>query len=97
MVKQAENYKWSSASHHCGLVESEALSHQANKMVDIPQADWSEWLTKKENKSMTDLLERNSEKNLPCVNDGFIAKLEQLAKRSLRYRPQGRPYKENKG
>jgi len=97
MVEQAEDYKWSSAAHHCGFVENKALSHKANKLIAVTQDDWSEWLTKKDSKAMTELLERNTEKGLPCGNDSFIAKLEQLAKRSLRYRPQGRPSKGDKG
>ena len=97
MVERAEDYKWSSAAHHCGLVESKSLSHKANKLIAVTQSDWSEWLTKKDSKAITELLERNIEKGLPCGNERFIVKLERLAKRSLRYRPQGRPSKENKG
>ena len=93
MVEKAEDYAWSSAAHHCGLVRNEVLSNRANNMVNINEGGWSDWLAMSENKAITDVLERNIEKGLPCGNDGFIAKLEQLAKCSLRYRPQGRPIK----
>ncbi len=35
--------------------------------------------------------------SFPCGNDKFIDRLEVVAKRSLRYKPQGRPFKEIKG
>lgn len=93
MVEKAEDYPWSSAAHHCGLVTNDALSNRANSVVDIPESDWSGWLAIAENKAVTEVLERNVEKGLPCGNDSFIDRLEQLANCSLRYRPQGRPVK----
>jgi putative transposase len=92
MVEKAEDYTWSSAAHHCGLVDS-ALSNKANSLINISQSDWSQWLSIAENKTVTDVLERNVEKGLPCGSDDFIDKLEQVSKRSLRYRPRGRPVK----
>jgi hypothetical protein len=37
------------------------------------------------------VLRRNVDKGLPCGSDAFIAKLEALADRPLRFRPIGRP------
>jgi len=93
MVEKAEDYVWSSAAHHCGLVESDALSHRANKMTDVTESEWSAWLAIAENQAITDMLERNIEKGLPCGADDFIARLEKISKSVLRYRPQGRPVK----
>ena len=94
MVKQAEDYQWSSAAHHCGLIANELLYNCANTLVAITTDKWSDWLAISENKAMVDVLERHIEKGLPCGSDGFISKLERLSKCSLRYRPQGRPRKE---
>jgi hypothetical protein len=46
---------------------------------------------------VTDIIQRNIEKGLPCGSDNFIDGLERIAKRKLRYKPQGRPFKDNKG
>jgi len=93
MVEKAEDYPWSSAAHHCGLVANDVLSNRANSVVGISESGWSEWLATAENKAVMKILERNVEKGLPCGKDSFIDKLEQLTNRSLRYRPQGRPMK----
>jgi hypothetical protein len=50
-------------------------------------------LVSPESNSVTDIIQRNVEKGLPCGNDNFIDKLERVAKRELRYKPQGRPFK----
>ena len=94
MVDKAEDYVWSSAAHHCGLVDSKALMNRANNVVGVVEKQWSAWLAVAENKIVTDVLERNVEKGLPCGSESFIDRLERLTKRSLRYRPQGRPTKE---
>ncbi len=93
MVEKAEQYKWSSAAHHCGLVSNDALAHQANEMTDIKPCDWSKWLSAPENMALTTVLARNIEKGLPCGNDRFISKLEQIANCAMQFRPQGRPQK----
>lgn len=66
-------------------------------MNGIYQDNWSEWLTEPENQGVLDIIQRNVEKGLPCGDDNFISKLEVVAKRSLQYKPQGRPFKGNKG
>jgi putative transposase len=93
MVKKAENYKWSSAAHHCGLADNKALLNKANQLTDIAQADWADWLSEPENLDLTKVLERNIEKGLPCGSDSFISMLEKQVKRNLQFRPQGRPEK----
>ena len=94
LVDKAEDYIWSSPAHHCGLVDSKALMNRANNVVGVAKTKWSAWLAVVENKIVTDVLERNVEKGLPCGSESFIDRLERLTKRSLRYRPQGRPTKE---
>lgn len=94
MVEQAEKYYWSSAAAHCGL-KSDKLLTQLDVMNGVSQETWSEWLALPERQSTADIIRRNVEKGLPCGNDNFISRLELLAKRSLRYKPQGRPV--NKG
>jgi hypothetical protein len=62
-VDKVEDYVWSRAAHHCGVVDG-------------------------------DILEGKVEEGRLCGSDSFIDRLESLTKRSLHYRPQGRPTKE---
>jgi len=97
MINKPEDYHWSSAAAHCGLIEDPMLATLPGSMEGVSQDQWSEWLALPEKTDVIDLIQRNVEKGLPCGNDQFISKLERIAKRSLRYKPQGRPIKENKG
>ena len=76
MVDKAEDYIWSSAAHHCGFVDSKALMNRANNVVGVAKTKWSAWLAVAENKIVTDVLERNVEKGLPCGSESFIDRLE---------------------
>ena len=69
IVKNAEDYKWSSAGFHCGLVESPASSNYAKLLVGIQD---NEWMSIAESKAVTNILERNVENGLPCGSDSFI-------------------------
>ncbi len=97
MQVKSEDYRWSSAAAHCGLKEESLLATLPCSMSGIYQDNWSEWLTEPENQGVIDIIQRNVEKGLPCGDDNFISQLEVVAKRSLQYKPQGRPFKENKG
>ncbi|MCF6219423.1 MAG: transposase [Gammaproteobacteria bacterium] len=89
MVERAEEYRWSSAAAHCGLTKSPILARV--KMEDvIPESEWTDWLAESEEEHAVKLLRRNVEKGLPCGCEQFVASLEKMAKRALRFRPQGR-------
>lgn len=87
-----EDYTWSSAASHCGKKKDRVLSQ------DFPPPriieDWSAWLREPEKHEEVDILRRNTHKGLPCGNESFISRLETVLKRSLRFRPPGRPMKE---
>ena len=92
MVEKAEDYRWSSARGHCGLARDPLLSAQGawrSAFKDIP--DWARWLAEPEAEDALLVLRRNAVMGLPCGAEGFIGKIEKLAGRALRYRPQGRP------
>ncbi|OUR71585.1 hypothetical protein A9Q78_09305 [Methylophaga sp. 41_12_T18] len=93
MVEKSEDYPWSSAAHHCGQTVNDFLMNRANKITGITEDKWSDWLAIIVREGLTQVLERNIEKGLPCGSDNFIERLEKLADRSLQYRPQGRPSK----
>jgi putative transposase len=97
ILLKAENYRWSSAAAHCGLKTDPLLAALPNAMDGISQGEWNKWLALPENKGVIDIIQRNIEKGLPCGDDNFITALEAVAKKSLRYKPQGRPLKQIKG
>lgn len=90
MVKKAEDYQWSSAAAHCGLVNAPFLSSLKTESP-VPVEQWSRWLALPDNQKSIYVLRRNIEKGLPCGGDRFISKLESQVNRPLRVRPQGRP------
>ena len=90
MVEKSEDYPWSSASFHCGLVKNPLLTPSHLEDV-ISQEKWSDWLALPESEKTIHVLRRNIEKGLPCGADEFIEKLEKLANKPLKFRPQGRP------
>jgi putative transposase len=92
MINEAQEYEWSGAAGHCHLKEDPLLSDKLPLKEAID--DWVGWLKEKEDSKKIEIIRRNTEKGLPCGSNRFIKKLEQLVKRFLGYRPQGRPRKE---
>ena len=95
MIRKAENYRWSSASGHCGLRQDTILTtkpywHRQFKSI----GDWSAWLAEGDDTEKLEVLRRNVEKGLPCGSEKFIRKLEKVTGRSLQFRPRGRPRRE---
>jgi len=97
MVITSEDYRWSSAVARCGLRKSSVLATLPDSMNGVSQDDWSAWLVSPEDEIVENTIERNVEKGLPCGSEGFVDNLESIARRPLRFKPQGRPVKENKG
>ena len=101
MVRKAENYRWSSASAHCGLKPDPVLTRKQSWQRQFESiGDWSAWLAEGDESQKLEVLRRNVDKGLPCGTEKFINKLEKLTGRALQYRPRGRPKQEkdvNKG
>ncbi|HBS27767.1 MAG TPA: transposase [Gammaproteobacteria bacterium] len=93
MVKEAEDYSWSSAPARCGLVENPLLMSLDSFGEVVTTDGWSDWLALPEDEQTSRIIDRNVEKGLPCGTDRFIETLEKLAERPLKYFPQGRPPK----
>ncbi|MBI5374698.1 MAG: transposase [Candidatus Schekmanbacteria bacterium] len=91
ITKLAEDYKWSSAASHCGIKKDNVMSS------DFPPSgiieNWSEWLRESDKQEDTDILKLNTQKGLPCGDLTFISGLEKVLKRTLTFRPPGRPKK----
>ena len=88
MVVRAEEYPWSSARFHCGLVSSDEL-------LDTRWPDsetlrhWSEWLNRESDPLMEGVVRRNTMSGRPCGDDGFIDRLERSLCRPIRSRKPG--------
>ena len=92
IVRKAENYRWSSAAGHCGLIDDPVLTRKATwKRQFAGIGDWSAWLAEGDEPQEMEVLRRNVEKGLPCSAPKFIQMLEKLTGRDLQYRPPGRP------
>lgn len=91
MVEQAEDYLWSSAAARCGRINTPFLM-PLEPEGPVSRKEWSSWLVLPESDKSISMLRQNIEKGLPCGDKSFVSKLEKLAGRPLRYRPQGRPF-----
>ena len=75
-----ELYPWSSASAHCGLVESEILTKKSRWLRKFRQMpDWSKWLSEGNCENEDETIRRHSQKGSPCGSSQFISKLERLS------------------
>lgn len=92
LVRQAEDYRWSSAAAHCGKRIDELLNPEFgwSKQFAVME-DWSAWLSEGDETEEMQMLRRNVDKGLPCGSEGFVKKLGKQAGRLLEYRPRGRP------
>lgn len=90
MVKQAEDYRWSSARARCGLFADPVLCRNPRwqRQFDaIP--DWSAWLQEGVAADELKTLRLNGPKGLPCGSEAFVEDLERRTGRCLRSRPKG--------
>lgn len=97
-ARSAEAYPWSSAAAHCQLRRDELLTNDPFWVRQlVAPGDWSAWLAEGDRTEELERLRRDAAKGLPSGSDPFIGKLEQLAGRSLRFRPRGRPRNDEGG
>ncbi len=94
IVNRAEAYRWSSAAGHCCSRDDHVLTRKSywTRLLH-GVGDWSAWLAQGEKPEQRALIERNTNKGLPCGSREFIAGLCETSGRELEYRPRGRPPK----
>jgi putative transposase len=88
MVLRAEEYPWSSARYHCGLIASDDLLDTRWPTVDAV-VSWSEWLRGEGDPATEDLVRRNTLSGQPCGDETFIKRLESLLCKPIRPRKPG--------
>jgi putative transposase len=74
IVLWAEQYPWSSAPAHCGLVEEPLLSPLPPGVASI--GDWSEWLRAGDSKGQVKLIRECTKTGRPCGNEYYLKELE---------------------
>ena len=90
MVENAADYKYSSARHHCGLVNDQMISDYD---FGISKNNYKDYLIESSGQKNIGVLRRNINKNLPCGNDSFVAKLSKHVGKDLAFKSIGRPKK----
>ena len=90
LVDRAEDFHWSSAAAHCGMRSDPVVRAKPQSIAFADIADWSLWLAQGLATDVSEILRRNSLKDLPCGSDSFVTELEHIAGRMLRHKPAGR-------
>ncbi len=89
LVERAEEFPWSSARAHCGLVTDAPLSPQRPFPGPIP--DWRGWLAGEPDEVAEQAIRSSTARGLPTGSPVFVADLERRLGRFLSPRPLGRP------
>ena len=98
IVRRAENYRWSSASAHCGNNSDSLLNLESSWSKQFAVIDdWSAWLAEGDEAEEIQILRQNIDKGLPCGDESFVRRLGKIVGRGLEYRPQGRPRRAEDG
>lgn len=91
MVENAEDYVWSSARPHCGLVEDPVLDRNFPPAGLIP--DWRLWLQPELSVQELEKIRNATSKGIPYSSEGFMKELEMLLGIPILPRKRGRPPK----
>lgn len=95
LVLHASEYKWSSASAHCGFTVSALLTKDENWNEKLKKrSNWYNWLKESDSQQQTMRLEQCTHRDLPCGSEQFLDKLETKHGLDVRLRIPGRPKKE---
>ena len=89
LVRRAEDYRWSSASAHCGLTTQPLLTNDFLAQSGIQ--DWSAWLAESNPEVIDCRIRRRTFTGYPCGSDEFLRELEKRLGRTIRRRVPGRP------
>ena len=86
-----EEYPWSSAAAHCGLVTDPLLTPLPAENMIAP-AGWSGWLDGDDGDELL-MLRAATLSGRPCGSPDFVDNLSTVMGRSLHEKPRGRPRK----
>jgi len=90
IVKEPEEYKWSSVNGHISGNDP-LLSRDCHLEGDIK--DWRAYLKERDDNRLIEGIRKNSLTGRPCGEDAFIQKIEKMLGRNLKAQKRGRPGK----
>jgi len=91
IVKEAQDYPWSSARAHVLGEPDEILSDGLYMLDEIE--DWSAYLAEKGDEGLIKNIRQVTRTGLPCGDKTFIKEMEKMLDRRLTAPPRGRPRK----
>ena len=91
ITKRAEDYSWSSARFHLGIVKNDALIERKYKGIGNPM-EWEKWL--QSDPSDIGILRHHFRVGRPLGSEAFLMKAELDTGRTLIPRKSGRPKKQ---
>jgi putative transposase len=91
IVKNAEDYRWSSACAHVRGKIDKVLADDCYMVERIK--DWSAYLREEEDTVLVEVIRQSTKTGRPCGDDRFVMKMEKLLGRKLTALPKGRPRK----
>lgn len=94
LAGKAEDYRWSSAARHCGLIERAGIRVPSAPLPEI--SNWSAWLAEGCCSEQAALLRKNTSVGRPCGMPEFLREVENFIARPVESRPRGRPRKASK-
>jgi len=93
IVKNAIDYKWSSAMEHI-KDEYDIVSGNSKDFIGIK--NWKKYLGEEEIEEDLQKIRNHTMKGLPLGGEAFVSRLEKLFKANLKIKTRGRPKKEKK-
>lgn len=88
MVVRAEQYEWSSARFHCGLVSDDLLDTSWPPKEAL--ARWSEWVNAQSEPTKDEYIREQTLSGKPCGDSDFVISLERTLGRRIRPEKAGR-------
>lgn len=91
LVKQAEDYPWSSALSHISKINDPIISNDLPLLQEI--ANWREYLSTPDEERMIQQIRSCTFTGRPAGSESFVKEIEELVGRVLVPQPRGRPRK----
>ena len=96
MVKEASEYRWSSAAAHCGKAAPDALLKMELWRRDGDEGRWRVLLGEEVTAEFLEAIRKNTHTGRPLGSEEFVKEMERLLLRRLRPDKGGRPGKKEK-
>jgi len=90
LVKQAEDYPWSSALCHVMKINDPIISNDLPLLQEIP--DWRQYLSTPDEERMMQQIRSCTSTGRPAGSESFVMMIEELLGRALVPQPRGRPW-----